>query len=60
MGRACSTYGGEVHIGFWWRNPREEDCFEDRGVDGRIILKLMFEKWNGSMNWIDLVKNTDR
>jgi hypothetical protein len=25
--------------GFWWRNIRERDHLEDRGVDGRIILR---------------------
>ena len=25
----------------------EIDHFEDAGVDGRIILKCMFNKWNG-------------
>jgi hypothetical protein len=29
---------------------------EDPGVDGRIILKYIFEKWDGSMEWVDLVK----
>jgi hypothetical protein len=42
-GRACSTYEGELHTGFWWGNLRE-DHLEDTGVDGRIILKWMFEK----------------
>jgi hypothetical protein len=39
MSRACSTYGGEVHTGFWWANLREKDNVKDTGVDGRIILK---------------------
>jgi len=34
---------GEVHTGFWWGDPREEDHLEDVDVDGRIILK----KWDG-------------
>jgi hypothetical protein len=34
--------------------------FEDLGVDGRIILKCIFKKWNGSMDWIDLAQNRDR
>jgi hypothetical protein len=38
MGWACGTYGVEEYKGFWWRNLRERDHLEDRGVDGRIIL----------------------
>ena len=34
--------------------------FEDPGVGGRIILKWMFEKWNGGMYWINLAQDRDR
>jgi hypothetical protein len=34
-----------MHIGFWWRNLREGDHLKDTGIDGRIILKWIFEKW---------------
>jgi len=33
---------------------------EDPGVDGRIILKCIFKKWGGGMDWIDLAKDRDR
>jgi hypothetical protein len=34
--------------GFWWGNLREGGHLKDPGVDGRIILKLIFEKWDGA------------
>jgi hypothetical protein len=36
-----------VHKRYWWENLREGDHLEDRGVDGRIILKCILEKWDG-------------
>ena len=36
----------EVYTGFWWGNLREIDHLEDPGVDERIILKLIFRKWD--------------
>jgi hypothetical protein len=36
---------GEVCTGFWWGNLRERDHWGDPDVDGRIILSLMFRKW---------------
>jgi hypothetical protein len=32
---------------------------EDPGVDGRIILRRIFRKWVGDMDWIDLAKDRD-
>ena len=32
--------------GFWWGNPRERDHLGDPGVDGRIILRWIFRKWD--------------
>jgi len=29
----------EVYTGFWWGNPREKKHLEERGVEGRIILR---------------------
>jgi len=44
----CSTYGGrgETYTEFWWGNVRERDHLEDTGVDGRIILRRIFRKWD--------------
>jgi len=33
---------------------------EDPGVDGRIILRRIFRKWVGSMDWNDLAVHRDR
>jgi hypothetical protein len=38
---------GEVHTGFWCGDLREGNHLEDAGVDGRIILKWIFKKWDG-------------
>ena len=51
---------GEVYTEFSWENLKEGDHVEVLGVDGRIILKGIFEKWNRGMDWIDLVQNRDR
>jgi len=37
----------EVRTRFWWGNLRERDHLEGLGLDGRIILKCIFKKWNG-------------
>jgi hypothetical protein len=51
---------GEVHVGFWWGNLRERDHLGDPGLGERIILKWIFKKWVGGMDWIDLAQDTDR
>ena len=44
----------EVHTGFWWGNLRERDHLEDPGIDGRIILRCVFSKWDGRSRVLDL------
>jgi len=48
MGGACSAYGGrgEACTGYLWGNLKERDQFEAPGVDGRIILRWIFRKWD--------------
>jgi hypothetical protein len=58
MDRACSTYGESrgayrVLVG----KPEGRRPLGRRGVDGRIILKWILEKWDGGMDWIVFVQN---
>ena len=49
--RCIQGFGGKM---------RERDHLEDPDVDGRIILKWIFRKWYGGMDWTDLFQNRDR
>jgi hypothetical protein len=40
---------------FMLQDPRHH--LEDPGEDGRIILRRIFRKWDGGMDWIDLAQN---
>jgi hypothetical protein len=44
MRHVCGT--GEMCTGFWWRDLMEINHMEDLRVDGKIILKLIFKKWD--------------
>ena len=41
--------GGEEKYleGFWWGNLKERIHLEDLGINGRIILRWFFNKYNG-------------
>jgi hypothetical protein len=49
-----------VHTGFWWGNLRIGGYFENPDANRRIILKWIFEKWDGGVDWIDVAQDTDR
>jgi hypothetical protein len=49
-----------VHTGFWWEDLREGDHLGDPGIDGRRVLKWIFKKWDGGMDWIELAQDRDR
>ena len=35
-----------MYTGFLWGNLREGDHFEEPGLDGGIILRWIFRKWD--------------
>jgi hypothetical protein len=37
---------GELYTGFWWESLREIDYLEDPGIDGRMVLRWIFRKWD--------------
>ena len=59
IGKLCSNYVGEerrIHR-FWWGDLKERDYLGDGGVDGRIILRSIFMKWDvGDWNGLTLAQ----
>jgi len=51
---------GVVHTGFWLGILKEKYHLEDIRIDGRIILKRVFIREDGTVDWIDLVEDTDK
>jgi hypothetical protein len=49
-----------VRKGFWLEDLIAKDPLEVLSVDGGIILKWIFKKSDGVMDWIDLAPDRDR
>ena len=45
---------GEAYIRFWRGNLRERNHLGDPGVDGKIILRWFFRKWDVGV-WTELM-----
>jgi len=45
----------EVYTWFWWGNLRERNRLEDQDIDGKIILRWIFRKWNVG-EWTGLIR----
>jgi len=57
MGGACSTYEARrVSYRVLVEKPERKNHLEDQGVDGTVILRWNFTKWDGDMDWIDLAQ----
>jgi len=54
MGERRGRYRGLVE------KSEGKDHFEDPGVDGKIILRWKFRKWDGGTDWIDLSEDMER
>jgi hypothetical protein len=50
----------EVYTGLWWGNLRKRDHLEDPGEDGRIILRWIYRKRHGGMDWMDVAQGRNR
>ena len=51
---------GDEYTGFWRKNLRKDDYLKNPGVDGRMILKQIFEKVDGDLDWIDLAQDREK
>jgi hypothetical protein len=41
----CAGHIARKHTGLWWENEKKRYHLEDLDVDGRIILKLICDKF---------------
>jgi hypothetical protein len=49
-----------MHTGVWLGKMGEREHLENPGVDGMIIFRWFFRKWDDGHDWIDLAKDRDR
>jgi hypothetical protein len=54
MGEGRGTY--RILVG----RPEGRNHLKDTDVEGRIILKWIFKKWDGGMDWIVMAQDRDR
>ena len=47
-----------VQAGFWWGDRKERHNLKDIGVNGSVILKWIFRKWD--MKKIHMAQDRDR
>jgi hypothetical protein len=47
---------GEVRTGFWWEDLRKRAHLENSDLDGEVILRWIFGKWDEwlwtRLNWL--------
>ena len=48
-----------MYTGFRWGKLRKGGHLEDLGIDGKIMLRWVFRKWDGYMDWIFLAQDRD-
>jgi hypothetical protein len=49
----------EVCTGCWWGNLTERGHWGDPDVDGRIILRWIFRKLEGVVEWMELAQDRE-
>ena len=51
----------EMYTGLWWGHLREKDHLEDPGLEGRVILRWIFRKWDmRGMDRFDVAEDRNR
>ena len=45
---------------FWWGDLGERKNFADPCGDGNIILKWVFKKWDGGMDWVNRAQDKNK